>query len=301
MEEQPLQADAGHDRIVIAAVTGVARDRMTDGCGVHADLVRAAGIEMHVGQYRAGKALQRNEMRRRRLAGRIDAHMPLAAAALFGHQRGIHGSCPARPSPDQQGEVAFVHRAIAKLCMQVPQCRCPLRDQEAAAGIPIQPVGQLERAARPAGNAQEFDGAEADAAATVHGKPRWLVQHEQVGILVQDKGLDPVRANPAGWRGVELVRPADRRHADHVTGRQPVSGLGPAAVHADLAAADQPVDMRARNTLQVAEQEVVEPSPGIVTASGDLDGARGWRVHRNSCGGKGLCLTLHCWARAALL
>ncbi len=103
----------------------------------------------------------------------------------------------------------------------------------------------------------------------MRGQSRGLVEREDPLILVDDCGTDlgeqRFRYPPrAGFRSH-----AYRRQPDQVTGLEaPVRARTP-AIHAHFALAEQPVDVRARDTLEHPQQEIVEPLACLAVT--DLD------------------------------
>ena len=63
------------------------------------------------------------------------------------------------------------------------------RHQQAAAGVAVEPMHQLQSLARPR-RSQRLDHAEAHAAAAVHGDAGGLVDHQQMLVLKNDCSLD---------------------------------------------------------------------------------------------------------------
>ena len=169
-----------------------------------------------------GRRSSDRETRQGRLAGRVDPDMALPAPPLGRQQRCIHRALgrlqrcrPAgpgrscRPCPPGTGPAG------------VAGCDCFL----ASSRHPL--VSRSSRCTRPRDvrvgprRPQQLDGAEADAAAAVHGETGRLVEHQQVGILVEHPLLDPACAcgrtpgapGPAAVRtgGIRTSSPASRR------------------------------------------------------------------------------------------
>ena len=74
---------------------------------MHADLVGAPGLDAYLAVGMPAATLQQPEVAQRRLADRIDLHMPLAALAQADVQRRIHTHHPVGHPPYQQREVAL--------------------------------------------------------------------------------------------------------------------------------------------------------------------------------------------------
>ena len=75
-------------------------------------------------------------------------------------------------------------------------------------------------------------------------------------------------------RTVAILRrfDANRRDPDLIARLQLALGLGPAAVDPHLAAAHQLIDQGTRGTLELAQQEIVQPLAGTIL--GNAHGAR---------------------------
>ena len=88
-----------------------------------------------------------------------------------------------------------------------------------------------------------------DARAALHGKPRRLVEDEDLRVLVEQHlrqhfGIALPAHGARGHRALALLVDAKRRHADHLAGLDARIGFGAAAVDADLAGAQQLLQMR---------------------------------------------------------
>jgi hypothetical protein len=187
----------------------------------------------------------RLEERDRALAAGIGSHHALTRAQLVLFQRQIYAPRPALPSANQQRDVALVHFAGTQGVVQPGQHGPARGDHEAARGLPVQPVHELEHPRPRACSAQRLDHAVADAAAPVHRHSRWLVEHQQTGMLVQYRVLDAL-AQPFRDRArSSRLGQAHRRHANHIPGPEPVVLADSALVHAHLPAAQDAVDARA--------------------------------------------------------
>jgi len=73
--------------------------------------------------------------------------------------------------------------------MQGAQRRGPARQHQAAAGVAVEPVGELQVLPGPQ-RSQRLDDTEAHAAAAVHGHAGRLVHHQEPLVLVDDGGAD---------------------------------------------------------------------------------------------------------------
>ena len=105
-----------------------------------------------------------------------------------------------------------------------------------------------------------LDDAVGRPAAPVHRDAGRLVQHQQVLVLVHDRGGEqfPERLAGAPDRGRTGLGAADGGKADAVAGGDPLVGLRAFAVDPDLTLAKQPIDVGPGHTLQDSEQEIVE-------------------------------------------
>lgn len=168
----------------------------------------------------------------------------------------------------------------------------PLRDDQAAARLAVEPVHEVEFGGLGTGGPEHLDHAVGHPAAAVHGDAGRLVEDQDVVVLVDDgpeHPLDERAARRAGARGRRFGLP-HRRDPDPVARRDALVGPCALAVHAHLALAEQPVDVRPRDTLQVPDQEVVEPLAVVAFAGFDVaNAARG----RLACRGFALILVSH--------
>ena len=101
MQEQAAQADLVAQALVHlgVAVFVVAGNRMTEVLCMHTDLVGAPGLDAYLAVGMPAATLQQPEVAQRRLADRIDLHMPLAALAQADVQRRIHTHHPVGHPP----------------------------------------------------------------------------------------------------------------------------------------------------------------------------------------------------------
>ena len=237
---------AGHAP-VDAAVERVADDRMADRAQVHADLVRAAGVDRHL----------RERQRRRRTARartmRVTAsRLRRARADIFlrfdriAADRRVDAPARLHLAPDER-DVFLLDLAIVELPRQLLVRRVVLGDDHQPRRAAIEPVHD----ARPllaADAAEIVDVMEQrvdQRAARVPGRrmhdhARRLVDDDEVAVLVEDRqrqrfGLRR-RRRPARASSTAIAWPA-------FTGW---FGFAVAAVDADVAVLDQPLDLRSR-------------------------------------------------------
>jgi len=248
---------------------------MPDVRNVHADLMRASGGELGF-----EKRQRRLVARKRALAAEhgdrvasfgVDAHPALAVARRELVQRCADHLPALRPLAAYQYAVALVDAAFAKLRVKTGQRLALFRDHEHAAGVAVESMDELEERRLRALETQPLDQPERDSAATVYGEPGRLVDDEQRVVLVEHRDAQPRRASrrrPRSTRGVAPCadrvarRDPDRRDAQHVADLEPPLRIHAAAVHPDLAAAQDPVDVARRHPLEVAQQEVVDALAG---------------------------------------
>src|SRR5689334_17640694 len=91
-------------------------------------------------------------------------------------------------------------------------------DEQATAGLAIQPVHELEFFFGSHG-AERFDDAEAEPAAAMDSDTRRLVEHDEPLVLADDRGLNRLARTRRHARGLTRRRlriDADRRHAHDV-------------------------------------------------------------------------------------
>src|SRR5690606_12788522 len=158
---------------------------------VHADLVRAPGLQACLDERELDRQLgpldarqTGNEGERLEAAG-IDADATIAVGGLVALQRKREAARAQRPPAGDDRPVALVDLALAQLRMQVRQRRPPLREQQHARSLAVEPMHQLEEARLRTRGAQLFDDAAGYAAAAVHRDRRRLVQRDEVVVLVE--------------------------------------------------------------------------------------------------------------------
>ena len=197
------------------AVLVVAGQRKAEVRQVHADLVRAAGVQLRFEQ-RQRRIGVRTTLRSRRNTVRaaapvaLDAHAPLAVAGHELVQRQLDRAHRVAPLAAHQHEIALVDPSFAQLRVQPDQRRALLGDQQDARRVAVEPVDQLQELAPPAAPRAAARSGRSDAAAAVDGEPGRLVQRDQRVVLEQDRrdrsGGAPARARPGRRR-----RGANRR------------------------------------------------------------------------------------------
>ena len=203
-----------------AAVRGVARHGMADGGQVHADLVRAPGVDAHAQQRRAVEGLHHAVARSAPRARAARARTSSCDAR--GRGRWARRSRPraARGTPSTTARYSFSTVARRELRAPArggsrrpwpPPCRPggaavqavhDARPQHAADAREVAHVMEQRVHQRPRGAAR----------ARVHDEPGRLVDHQQVRVLVHDGERDVLgpRARPPRARAPP-PRPAGRR------------------------------------------------------------------------------------------
>ncbi len=228
---------------------------------VHADLVRAAGLDRHVEQGERLEGLRNAHQRDRAPAVVvIVGNGPDPALSVGGQelvQRHVDDLAVRRPGARHECRVGLDHRlvaaALAQLVLQRDQRRALLRDQQQPGGLLVEPVHQLqELRARPR-LPQLLDHPGADAAAAMHRDSGRLVDRDQPIILEHDREL----ARRCRGRLAPVGDP-HRRNAHLVAQRQPGVGAGAALVDPHLTGPDDAVDVRLGYALEQLDEEVVQ-------------------------------------------
>ena len=167
-----------------------------------------------------------------------------------------------------QHDVALVERPLAQLLVQRDQRGALLRDQHRARRVAVEPMDELEKARVGPRRAHLLDEPGRDPAAAVDRQPGRLVDDNEHVVLEQDRHLDGLAG--AGRDGARRRgrRGPHRRDPDDVAQDEPRVGPDAPLVHADLPAAQDPVDVALGNALEDAGQEIVDALPGGVVADG---------------------------------
>jgi hypothetical protein len=246
--------------------------------GVHADLVRATGLEHHLEQGGdAAEELHGAKAAHRRLATLGDLHRAFATDARIGAQRHVDALVAQVPGALHQGEVALLEAVLAQQRMQAAQRAATLGDEQTAAGIAVQAVDQFQRFLRPQGP-QRLDHPEAHPAAAMHGHPCGLVDHQQAVVFVNDGFGDALAQGVRGPGNLRLGRgQVDRRDAHLVREHQAGLGAYALAVYPHLALPDDAHDAAARQAAQALVQVVVQAQARLVLGYLDqLDAGADW-------------------------
>ena len=248
---------------------------------MHADLVRAAAQQAQLQQAVFDAIVHKGftglDQRLRRLAALVDEHPALAVGHGFPLQGQLDPADSRVPAPVHDGFVGLDHVAALQLALQLEQGLAVKGEQQAAAGIPVQPVHQLDLAVRTQ-DAQGVDGPETQTRARVHRQPRRLVEHQQVRVLVENASGKLVEQALRDRGRRRRLLEAKRRNAQQVALAQAVLGLDPLLVDPYLALANDPVEPALRQVLQGFRQVVVESLPRLLRA--DLDQPHGAGARR---------------------
>jgi hypothetical protein len=185
---------------------------------VHADLVRAPGLELGFQQGKAFPLAQQVEHGMRFLAAGLHHHAALAVRSRVFMQRQLDVLARIGPVAAHQGQVALVGTAFAHLLVQVGEGRTFLGQQQQARGFAVEAVHQFQELGLRPRRAQLLDDAIRHARAAMHGNAGRLVDDEQVAVLVDDGNSAPgTGALPAAFSAVRIggmrtTSPACRRY-----------------------------------------------------------------------------------------
>ena len=193
----------------------------------------------------------------------------LAADADVRAQRHVDAFLTELPFPLHQREITFLDLTFTHQSVQCSQRRGFTRDQQKAACVPVNAMDQFERLVR-SRSAQAFDHAEAHPAAAMHCDAGGFIDDDEARIFVNDRPDE--RGNHRRRCMARRCRCAGphRWNSHDVARLQPGLGFGAFAVHAHLAFADHPEDVRLWNTFEIACKKVVQPLTGALLAGGQL-------------------------------
>jgi hypothetical protein len=242
------------------AVLGVAHDGVAAVRQVHADLVRAAGLDAHVQQAEARQVAHHPDQADRTPAvgvlGRHHAHLALAG----GVQRLVQGQVDdlqaGRPGAKDQRRIDLVPCRGRGTGPAVPSARCA---SWPAAGCPRSPC----RAGAPVPGTAPA-GAPGAVARSRQSSPRCRRAPPRRRVCRSPAGVRLPAARELARRGGRLgagLGQAHRRHAHHVACGHPGIGLRAALVDPHFAAADDAVDVGLGHALEQADQVVVQRWP----------------------------------------
>ena len=194
------------DAAVHAAVHRVADDRMADGVEVHADLMRAAGRDRHL-QQRHARKVPRPGHPRHGAAGAPRPRRHLLPLLRVAADRLVDPLARLDHAPHQR-DVLLLDLAIVELPRQLLVRAVVLRHDHQPGRAAIEPMDD----ARPqlaADAAQILDvvqqrvhqRARAVARRRMHDHARRLVEHDDVGVLVDDEERQRLRLRPSPATG----------------------------------------------------------------------------------------------------
>ena len=261
MQEQPLEAGApggGVSRLIAVAL--VPQDRVAGMREMHADLMRASGFRAALQEARNPIGAGQPYARCGRLARIADDDVALATAAVTHFQRGADRLVAELPISRRQREVVLPDPTLAKAGVELAQRAAPLGEHQTTGGLAVEPVNEPEIAQIGPGAPQEFDDAEAQAAAAMDRQTAGLVDDEQPFVLVDD--VVKYRRRPRSVGRLRRRFEAHRRNAHLVAGLELVLGADPASVHPHLATPQQAIDPPPGNARQHPGQIIVDALPG---------------------------------------
>ena len=126
--------------ILSRAVSVVADERMADELKMHADLMRASGVNLRLHQRRPVKPFENLVARVRRATGTVVVHSHAFAMRRTPRDGGADFSRVARRLATHERMVNLIYLAFGKLFRQRNVCLIVLGDDEAAAGFLVEPV-----------------------------------------------------------------------------------------------------------------------------------------------------------------
>ena len=264
---------------VEVAIFVVARNRVPLAGQVHADLVRAPGLDGHLqqahgrqpqqglGRQRAANAHQRDGAHAVRIIGRGHPHAAFAVGLQVFVQRQINHLVVGRPGALDQGQVGLAGLALAELVLQMRQRRALLGHQQDTGCLAVEPMHKFQKTALRPRLAQLLDDAKTHTRATMHGHTGRLVDGDQV-LVFQQAGEIPGWRRPIGLFG-DFFGNAHGRDADDIAGRNAGFRTDAPFVDAHLSTADDAIDMGLGNALEMAYEKVVQPLSGRIVIDFD--------------------------------
>jgi hypothetical protein len=221
----------------------VAEQREAGVGELHANLVRAAGVELHVHEGRPREALQALEHQAGAARGDQAGGEPDAVARVTA-VGGVESAARGRRAV-HEGGIALLDEAGLERRLQGHQRRLVLRDHQYAAGVLVEavddPWSNLAADGREVRTAvqERVDECPGDQrAGRVHHHPGRLVDDDDVVVLVED-----VQRKGLGDGAGRARRP--RRQVEQVALVQLARGFGAGAVDEHGALLDQPLQLRA--------------------------------------------------------
>ena len=188
-----------------AAVDGIAADRMADVLHVHANLMGAAGENVHIHQRHAAAGCEHRPFGDGFAAFGIDRH--LLAVLFAAGNGGLNAAVLLSEGAVHQRAVVLFHQAVQQLLAQRQLGGVILGDQQQAGGILVQPVDDARaQLAADASQAVQMMQQGVDQRAVLiagggmHHHAAGLHHHSQVAVLVED-GEGNVLCLGNGWSG----------------------------------------------------------------------------------------------------
>ncbi len=273
-----------------SGVRGIPQDGVANSCKVHADLVRAAGLEITLQNgnpallVRGTQAVGR--LGRARSTRAADGHAgPVGSRPANG---GVYECLPVRRDAGHHGYIGLLHRAGGKLLLQQAVSRRRLGQEQAAGGLLVQPVRQY--GGRGEGDRplpEEVHGAmqhgrlpRCHPGARMHGQPGRLADH-QAGIIFKEHAEPQVHGQNTTVRRGQVPL----RHHQAVRGTNHVRGLADHhAIHGDAAGFDGLLGQCAAGAETRGMQGGIQPAGG-----GGGGRAHGPSVALGGRRGRGLC------------
>jgi len=244
------------------AVDGITDQRMADALEVNADLVRAAGEQLHLEKRRRRDVVQGAHARVRRAPVLAHRHFLASSGVPPDRHLDVAGALELAVA---DGEVLLLDRARRERARQSLIGRRRARDHDDAARPLIEAVHDAG-SPRPAdagelGEARQqpvHERARAAPRARVHDQSGWLVDRQQRVVLVEDHqlarlGLEPIVAGGGRLLPLEL-------HA----GLEAARRLRRRAVDPHAAVVDPALDLVARQ-LEVRGEEAIQPLAARLT------------------------------------
>ena len=259
-----------------AVVELVADDRVVLVREVNADLVRAAGVGVHLhdGDLAAVPEPLADDLPRgdrfASLPGARDRH---ALVVRVAHDGGVHHVHVGRGPAVDDGEVGLLHVAVGERLRELAERLRGLRDDERAAGVLVEPVHDagphgVEILVVEPGFAPEHGvhhGPVPVARRRMHHHARGLVDDQQHVVLVDHVQRDVLALGTVG-HGREGIGEA----GDGSGGEFEARHVADFAVHGELAVADELLDMRAREVGAVRRQHLVDAFVRVEFAEREL-------------------------------
>jgi hypothetical protein len=250
-----IQASAARSTPVL----GVSADRMADSGQVSADLVRAPRLQPEAQQRGRRQALDRLEMGDG-VARPVAAGGHHGAAAPVASDRGVDRAGLGVHAARDEGQVLAAHLARAQLGGQRGVGLLGLRHDEQPRRVAVEAVddaGPLRVGAAGDAAAERLrQRRPVVSAGGMRDQPGGLVDHEQVGVLVDDLEFGRRVGRRGGLRSAVDLDQLTRCDAVVLRPRHPV--------HQHGSSVDQSLGCRARRRGAARGQEGVQAQPGVV-------------------------------------